>query len=83
VVIIAAHSYDSGSANMPSYVASNFPDTKIIFAYDNALNQGYSAAGGYGYVPQTAIINKDGVIIYSDAGAITHSFLVNMIEANK
>ena len=83
VVIIAAHLYDNYADNMPSYVASNFPDTQIIFAYDNAYDEGYYAAGGYGYVPQTAIIDKDGVIIYTDAGALSYEFLVEIIEANK
>ena len=82
VVIIAAHLYDNYASNMPSYVATNFPDTKIIFAYDYN-DQGYLAAGGIGYVPQTAIIDQNGVIIYSDSGALTYDFLVEIIEKNK
>ena len=83
VVIVAAHCYDSYMYSMPSYVAPNFPDTSIIFAYDNSSNSGYYAAGGYGYVPQTAIIDKTGVIIYTGAGALSYEFLVNIIEENK
>ena len=83
VVIIAAHTYDDGSANMPNYVSTYHPDTSIIFAYDNSNNAGYFAAGGYGYVPQTAIIDKNGVIIYTGAGALSYEFLVNIIEENK
>ena len=83
IVIIAAHINDSSAADMKAYVSENFPDTKILFAYDNADNSGYFAAGGIGYVPQTAIIGRDGIIIYSDAGALTHSRLVEIIEANK
>lgn len=83
VVIVAAHCYDSYMYSMPSYVATNLPDTSIIFAYDNSSNSGYYAAGGYGYVPQTAIIDKTGVIIYTGAGALSYEFLVNIIEENK
>ena len=83
VVIIAAHTYDDGSANMPNYVSTYHPNTSIVFAYDKSNNAGYFAAGGYGYVPQTAIIDKDGVIIYTGAGALSYEFLVEIIEANK
>jgi thiol-disulfide isomerase/thioredoxin len=80
VVIIAAHKYDEYSANMPSYVANNFKNTKIIFAYDNASNDAYDAAGGIGYVPQTAIIDKDGIIRYSDSGRLLYSTLISLIQ---
>lgn len=82
VVFIAVHLYDEGMYNMPSYVADNFPDTKIIFAYDNAYSDAYFAAGGVGYVPQTAIIDRNGVILYSDSGALTRSWLASFIENN-
>ncbi len=80
VVIIAAHKYDEYAANMPSYVANNFPNTKIIFAYDNSANDAYAAAGGVGYVPQTAIIDKDGIIRYSDYGRLSYSTLISIIQ---
>ena len=83
IVIIAAHTYDSGMYNMPSYVETNFPDTNIIFAYDTPHSDAYLAAGGTRYVPQTAIIDRDGVILYSDSGALSHSWLVEIIENNK
>ena len=82
VVIIAVHTYDTGMYDMPSYVQSNFPDTKIIFAYDTPSSAAYIAAGGTRYVPQTAIIDRDGVIIYSASGALSHSWLVSFIENN-
>ena len=80
VVIIAAHAYDEYAADMPSYVASNFPNTKIIFAYDNATSDAYAAAGGIGYVPQTAIIDKDGIIRYSDSGRLSYYSLISLIQ---
>ena len=83
VVFIAVHCYDDGGMyDMPSYVADNFPDTKIIFAYDTPTSDAYIAAGGVGYVPQTAIIDRNGIIIYSDSGALTRSWLASFIENN-
>ena len=80
VVIIAVHCYDSYMYDMPSYVESNFPDTNIIFAYDNAYSEAYYAAGGIGYVPQTAIIDKDGIIRYSDSGSMNYDALTSLIK---
>ena len=82
VVIIAAHT-PNGNANAKDYVATNFPETDIIFAYDTNYSDAYIAVGGNGYVPYTAIIDKDGVIVYTDSGILSHSQLVAFIEANK
>lgn len=68
---------------MSSYVAENMPDTKIIFAYDNYKNEGYWAAGGEGSVPQTAILDRNGVIVYENAGALSYNQLVSLIESAK
>lgn len=83
VVVIAAHTYDEGKFDMPDYVATNFPNTDIIFAYDSDTSAVYRAVGGVGYVPHTAIIGKDGVILYSNYGLLTHDQLVKIIENNK
>lgn len=79
VVIIAAHDY-AGRANAPDYVQTNFPDTKIIFAYDSYNGDAYIAAGGDGYIPFTAILDQNGVIVYSDSGILTHEQLRSIIE---
>ena len=82
VVIIAAHEYYTKSA-APAHVETNFPDSKIIFAYDTPYGDAYYAAGGEVYIPQTAIIDKNGVIIYSDSGILSYERLVAIIEATK
>ena len=82
VVIIAAHEDYTKSA-APSYVETNFPDSKIIFAYDTPRGDAYYAAGGNGYIPQTAIIDQNGVIIYSNYGILSYERLVSIIEATK
>ena len=83
VVIVAVHIYDSAMYGMPSYVETNFPETKIIFAYDTPHSDAYIAAGGTRYVPQTAIIDRNGVILYSDAGGLSESWLKSFIENNE
>ena len=80
VIIIAAHLYDEYQVYVPGYVASNFPDTDIVFAYDNAYESAYYAAGGVGYVPQTAIIDRDGIIRYANSGGLSHAALVSLID---
>lgn len=80
VVIIAAD-IDGGYYNSKGYVEQNFPDTDILFAYDTDYNDAYYAAGGNLYVPHTAIIDENGVIRYSDSGALSKSELVSLIEA--
>ena len=82
IVIIAAHDY-YGKAGATNYVAENFPDTKIIFAYDTVYSDAYTAAGGDGYIPFTAILDKNGVIVYSDSGMLSYERLVGIIEQIK
>lgn len=79
VVIIAAHDY-YGRAGAPDYVAENFPDTKIIFAYDTIYSDAYTAAGGDGYIPFTAILDQNGVIVYSDSGMLSYDQLDKMLS---
>lgn len=82
VVVIAAHE-DYTRYAAPSYVETNFPDSKIVFAYDTYYGDAYYAAGGSGYIPQTAIIDKNGVIIYSNYGILSYETAVAIIEGAK
>ena len=82
VVIIAVH-ITTGNAYAQSYVNTYFPETDIIFAYDTEGNDAYYAAGGIGYVPHTAILDKNGVIVYTDSGALSESQLIALIESAK
>lgn len=80
-VIIIAADIDGGTEGAKSYVETNFPETDIVFAYDTPDNDAYRAAGGDGYVPYTAILDQNGVIIYSDSGVLTYLHLVSIIES--
>ena len=79
VVIIAAHT-PNGNEAAKSYVETNFPETDIIFAYDTPSSMAYIVAGGDGYVPYTAIIDQNGVIVYSASGILSHSQLASILE---
>ena len=82
VVVIAAH-VPAERNTAYSYVSANFPETKIVFALDTLNADAYISAGGDGYVPYTVILDRSGVIIYSDSGMLSHSQLVAMIENAK
>ena len=79
VVIIAAD-VDAGQGDAYAYVQQNFPKTDIVFAYDTSHNDAYKAAGGDGYVPYTAIMDQNGVIIYTDSGILSYERLTGIIE---
>lgn len=79
-VVIVAVDVDAGNGGAYSYVQQNFPESDIIFAYDTVYGTAYSLAGGNGYVPYTAIMDQNGVIVYSDSGMLSHTVLVNIIE---
>lgn len=80
VVIIAAH-VPSESHTAADYIRENLPDSKIIFTYDEGY-EAYLAAGGSQYIPQTAVIDGNGVILYSDSGMLSYDDLVSIIESN-
>ncbi len=82
VVIIAAHVSDRNQ-NAYSYVLENFQGSKIVFAYDTIYDAAYSAAGGNGYVPYTVILDRNGVIVYSDSGPLTYQQLKQYWEQYK
>ena len=80
VVIIAAHDV-YGKTNAPAYVEQNFANSKIIFAYDNTSYEAFMAAGGGEYIPRTAIVDRNGVIVYSNYGVLSYEQLVKIIES--
>ena len=79
VVIIAAHSYFD-SAKAESYVNTNFPNTKIIFAYDTVNDDCWSSIGGVHYYPRTVVLDINGVITFGHDGAISYEALKQIVE---
>ena len=80
VVIIAAHD-SNGKESAPGYISNNFPDSDIIFAYDTNYGLAFYAAGAGEYIPRTAIVDRNGVIVYSNYGVLSYEQLVKIIES--
>ena len=83
VVVLTVHSVDR-LENAAGYIEENFPDSKMIFAYDTAVEGGfdlyYELLGGEGSYPRTVIIDKYGVITFSIESAISHDTLVSEVD---
>lgn len=86
VVVLAVHSVP-GSANAPDYIAENFPESKILFAYDepltNATDVYFDLVGGTSYYPRTLVLDERGVICFAQDGKVSHQQLVDTIEQIK
>ena len=82
VVIIAAH-VSSNNGNAYSYVNTNFKSSRIVFAYDTLTDEAYRAAGGNGYIPYTVILDRSGVITYSDSGPLSYQQLEQLVAPLK
>ena len=80
VVVLAMHS-NYGRSAAPEYINTNFADSKIVFAYDNAQEAYYYALGGTGSFPRTLVLDKNGVITYAKAGAIDYATLSSLVES--
>lgn len=87
ITMIAIHSVNNFNQDAVSHVNENFSDSKIIFAKDENLGQGnvafdecYETFGGYGYYPHTIVLTKDGVIVYSESGALHGEDLAILID---
>lgn len=87
ITMIAIHSVSNFNQEAVSHVKENFSDSKIIFAKDENLGQGnvafdecYETFGGKGYYPHIIVLTKDGVIVYSDSGALHGEDLAILID---
>ena len=75
--IVTIHSeYGSGSAE--AYIAANFPDSNIIFAYDPG-DSDYDRVARDSVYPITVILDENGIITHRIRGSISYTTLKNMI----
>ena len=83
VTVLTIHSVD-GLKNAAGYIEEHFSDSKMIFAYDTAVEGGfdlyYELLGGTGSYPRTVILDRYGVITFSIESAISHDTLVSEVE---
>lgn len=75
VAIVAIHS-DLVTDDVEAYLARY--DYQLPFALDETGDV-IKAFGGSAMLPQTIVINQDGVITYNAAGSVTHEKLESLI----
>ena len=83
VVILAVHSV-TGKNNAPGYIASNFANSNIVFAYDKTLSGSvdmyFNLLGGTGSYPRTLILNKRGNITFAQDGMVSYETLKENVD---
>ena len=84
VVVIAIHS-DTDAPTAPGFIAENYPETSMIFAYDEAFpgtstDMYYTLLGGGKGIPKTIILDERGVIQFIQEGSLEYNDLVREIE---
>lgn len=86
VVVLTVHSV-SEKQNAPAYIETNFPDSKMLFAYDVPLTSTrdmyFTLLGGTSSYPRTLILDENGVITFAADGKVSHQQLIDNIEAIK
>ena len=89
VVVLTVHSVFNTQSKLeaPEYIANNFPDSKMIFAYDLPLSQAsdlyFTLLGGTNSYPRTLLIDDNGIIVKTTDGKLEHQQLVEVIESIK
>ncbi len=84
VTVIAIHSRD-GKENMPEYIAQNYPDSAMIFAWDKTGEDRFQddffiKMGNVPGIPYTIILDADGIITFTKVGMMEHEELIQAIE---
>ena len=95
-MVLTVHTVED-ARNAPEYIATKFPDSKMIFAYDQALtstiDKYFTLLGGSSSYPRTVIVDEDGVIVYTvdgppantakDGPEAVYNKLVSIIDETK
>ncbi len=82
-MIIAVHTVvDKDKA--PGYIAENYPDSDMIFAYDVPLDKYtdmyFDALGGTSYYPRTLVLDKNGIITFTRDGSLDYDGLKSEVD---
>ena len=86
VAVIAIHSA-SVNHTAPDYLAENYPDTKLIFAWETTNVDGisgpyYIQLGGLGSYPYTVVLDENGVIVKIFFSSVHYEDLKAVVEEN-
>jgi thiol-disulfide isomerase/thioredoxin len=79
VTVVALHS-DYASETAESFIDQKYPEHAMLFGIDTGETY-YSMLGGKGMYPMTLVVDENGVIIYSQSGAMTYEQLKNIIDS--
>lgn len=86
VVVLTVHTH-SERESAPEYIAEHFPNSKMLFAYDLPLTKTvdmyFNLLGGTDSYPRTLILDTEGIVVLTQDGKMSHSQLVETIEAIK
>ena len=86
VTVIAIHTH-SVVDTAPDYIASHYPDSKLIFAKDYPIDEiglvggYYSALGGRGTFPYTVVLDENGIIRSIFVAALEYEDLQQAVES--
>ena len=87
VTVVAIHTDYRYKETASEYVLNNYPDSKIIFAKDEAINDEidkyFTDLGGKNNMyPFTVILDENGVIIASLPRSVTYEELKSIVDTN-
>ena len=91
VVVITVHS-TANLAFAPEYIDTNYPNSKMIFAYDKLIDEDvpelgdlyFMMLGGSIYYPRTVVLDSDGVITFAQDGMLSYDALeTEILKAKK
>ena len=81
VVVVAIHSSLS-KETAPAYIAEYYPDTPMLFSWDNGENGDYyTALGGRSAYPYTVILDETGHVAKIFVSSVTYADLEAEVEA--
>ena len=85
VTVVAAHGMATNTA--PGYIASHYPDTKMVFAFDyipegGSIENGYytTLGGRNNAYPYTLVLDEDGVITHVFVSSVTYDMLKTAVD---
>lgn len=86
VTVIAVHTHMVADT-APAYIASHYPDSKLVFAKDYPIDEiglvggYYSALGGRGTFPYTVVLDENGIIRNIFVSALEYEDLQQAVES--
>lgn len=82
VSVIAIHSTQSWK-NMPVYLEKNYPDSQIIFSWENTKadnGEYYLMFDAQGYYPYTVVLDAQGIITFTHVGMMSYEDIQQAVE---